>query len=149
MKDGADVEELSEVLVELLSYPNSDLAEVHADAMRLGNFDLEKPAATRNDTSANLAEEREKTMMCACCGFVKQAGTISVCTSFDDIKNMGVSTYLYFSTYKKLAILLLILTVLYSAYALGTNYIASKNSTVSSVDYIAISLSSKETNDTY
>lgn len=87
--------------------------------------------------------------MCGCCGFVKQAGTISICTSFDGIKNMGVSTYLYFSTYKKLAILLVILTVVYSAFALGTNYIASKNSKTSSVDYIAISLSSKETNDTF
>lgn len=151
MKNEADVEELSEVLVELLSYPNSDLAEVHANAMRLGNFDLEKPAAVRNDTSTSLADEREKLEMCACCGFVKQTDTISICTSFDDIKNMGVSTYLYFSTYKKLAILLLILTVIYSFFALGTNYLASRSSSISSltsVDYIAISLSSKETNDT-
>ncbi len=56
MKNKEDVEELSEVLVELLSYPNSDLAEVHANAMRLGNFDLEKPANVRNDTAASLAE---------------------------------------------------------------------------------------------
>ena len=89
--------------------------------------------------------------MCPCCGFVKQVGTIDVTTSFDEIKNMGVSTYLYFSTYKKMAILLLILTVIYSAYALITNYLASKDGTLSnkqtSVDYISISLSSKETND--
>lgn len=65
---------------------------------------------------------------------------------------MGVSTYLYFSTYKKMAILLLILTVIYSAYALITNYMASRNGSLSnrqtSVDYISISLSSKATNDT-
>lgn len=64
---------------------------------------------------------------------------------------MGVSTYLYFSTYKKLAVLLAILTVLYSAFALVTNYIASKKGSLpslTSVDYISISLSSKETNDT-
>jgi hypothetical protein len=65
---------------------------------------------------------------------------------------MGVSTYLYFSTYKKMAILLLILTVIYSAYALITNYMASRNGSLTnkqtSVDYISISLSSKGTNDT-
>jgi hypothetical protein len=64
---------------------------------------------------------------------------------------MGVSTYLYFSNYKKLSILLLILTVIYSIFALITNVIASRNGTLansqSSVDYIAISLSSKQTND--
>jgi hypothetical protein len=35
-----DVEELSVILVELLSYPNGDMAEIHSNAMRLGNFDL-------------------------------------------------------------------------------------------------------------
>jgi hypothetical protein len=90
-------------------------------------------------------------VICPCCGFVKQTSTIDLSTSFDEIKNMGVSTYLYFSIYKKLAILLAILTILYSAFALITNYIASRNGLLanskSSVDYISISLSSKETND--
>lgn len=64
---------------------------------------------------------------------------------------MGVSTYLYFSNYKKLSILLVIMTIIYSAYALITNVLASRNGNLaniqSSLDYIAISLSSKETND--
>lgn len=64
---------------------------------------------------------------------------------------MGVSTYLYFSNYKKLSILLVILTIIYSVYALITNVLASRNGSLAniqtSVDYIAISLSSKETND--
>ncbi len=64
---------------------------------------------------------------------------------------MGVSTYLYFANYKKLSILLLILTIIYSIFALITNVIASRNGNLvnnqSSVDYIAISLSSKQTND--
>lgn len=60
---------------------------------------------------------------------------------------MGVSTYLYFSNYKKLSLLLLIMTVVYSAYSLITNVMASSNGALvnsqSKVDYIAISLSSK------
>lgn len=118
--------------------------------MRLGNYDLEKPASNRNDTSSELIEEAQRKKICSCCGFIKQASTINISTSFEEIKNMGVSTYLYFSNYKKLAILLLIMTVVYSAFALITNFIASKNGSSgnkSSVDYISISLSSKETND--
>lgn len=61
---------------------------------------------------------------------------------------MGVSTYLYFSTYKNLAILLSIMFIIYSVFAIITNVIASNNynsmmNAVKKVDYIAISLSSK------
>ena len=66
---------------------------------------------------------------------------------------MGASTYLYFATFKHLGILLAILTVVYSIFSLITNIIAASqnNGTGSSaytVDYLTISLSSKETNDT-
>lgn len=66
---------------------------------------------------------------------------------------MGISTYLYFYTYKNLAKLLLIMMVIYGAYALATNVLASTAVTtsgisLSTVDYISISLSSKQTNDT-
>jgi hypothetical protein len=77
-----------------------------------------------------------------------------MCRSFSDIKNMGLSTYLYFSTFKNLAILLSILLVIYSSYALATNVLASNalsDSGVinySKIDYLSISLSSKQTNDT-
>lgn len=146
-----DVEELSTILVELLSYPNSEMADIHADAMRLGNYDLEKQSQNRNDTTTSLLDENGASKVCPCCGFIKQTDTINLGTSFEDIKNMGVSTYLYFSNYKKLSILLVILTIIYSAYALITNVLASRNGSLSniqsSVDYISISLSSKETND--
>jgi len=95
----------------------------------------------------------KQTKFCTCCGFIVQEDAIKLCTSFDDIKNMGVSTYLYFSTYKNLALLLVIMAVIYGAYALGTNVLASKavsssGISISTVDYISISLSSKQTNDT-
>lgn len=48
-----------------------------------------------------------------------------MCTSFDDISNMGASTYLYFVTFKNLSILLAVMTAVYSAFALATNVIAS------------------------
>lgn len=67
---------------------------------------------------------------------------------------MGLSTYLFFSTFKNLAILLTILLVIYSGYALATNVIASNllsaSGTISysKIDYINISLSSKQKYDT-
>jgi len=64
---------------------------------------------------------------------------------------MGTSTYLYFATFKNLSILLLILTIVYSIFAIITNIIAANNSSIgqTKVDYLTISLSSKMTNDTY
>lgn len=100
-------------------------------------------------------EANEGTKLCPCCGFIKQQDEIKLCTSFDDIKNMGVSTYLYFSTFKNLSILLVIMLIVYAIYGIITNVIASANlsSTVSgsysyTIDYLSISLSSKETHDT-
>lgn len=67
---------------------------------------------------------------------------------------MGLSTYLFFATFKNLSILLTILTIIYSAYSLATNILASNvvGSSIltdySKIDYINISLSSKQTNDT-
>lgn len=70
----------------------------------------------------------------------------------DDIKNIGTSTLLYFSAYKYLSILLLILGLFYSVYAIVTNLIAAgvQSDTLKGVvvDYIAISLSAKQLNVT-
>ena len=106
------------------------------------------------DTSSSIVDSHSKSEFCPCCGFKRQEDSIKVCTSFSDIKNMGLSTYLFFATFKNLSILLTILTIIYSAYALATNVLAS--SLVSStgtinytqIDYIKISLSSKQTYDT-
>ena len=121
--------------------------------MRLGNLDLEKaPTNNRNDTSASLNDEMGTKNICPCCGFRKQNQTIGICTSFDDIKNMGVSTFLYFYNYKRLAVLLALLTVIYSAYAIGTNLLATFSSlnglSYDKIDYLNISLSSKQLYDT-
>lgn len=51
--------------------------------MRLGNYDLEKPNKNRNDTSSSLLDENSAPKICACCGFMKQAATIDIQTSFD------------------------------------------------------------------
>lgn len=65
---------------------------------------------------------------------------------------MGVSTFLYFYNYKKLAVLLGLLTVIYSAYAIATNLLASFSSfngvSIKNIDYLNISLSSKQLYDT-
>ena len=69
--------------------------------------------------------EGEKKEFCPCCGFLKQQDHIKVCTPLDGIKNMGLSTYLFFATFKNLAILLTIMVVLYSIFALLTNVLAT------------------------
>lgn len=59
---------------------------------------------------------------------------------------MGTSTYLFFVTFKNLSILLVIMTLVYSAFALITNIIAAKNNALGSsytIDYLTISLASK------
>ena len=64
---------------------------------------------------------------------------------------MGTSTYLYFETFKNLSVLLSILTLVYSIYALVTNVIAAKNNALGgdyTVDYLTISLASKQSNAT-
>jgi hypothetical protein len=63
---------------------------------------------------------------------------------------MGTSTYLYFYTFKNLSILLGIMAVLYSIFAIVTNAIAAGASVnnLYSVDYISISLAAKQQNDT-
>lgn len=64
---------------------------------------------------------------------------------------MGTSTYLFFVTFKNLSILLGIMTVVYSIYALVTNIIAANSNSLGSsytVDYLTISLAAKESNPT-
>lgn len=121
--------------------------------MRLGNHDLEKANLNpRNDTSASLNDDMNAKSICPCCGFRRQNQTIGICTSFDEIKNMGVSTFLYFYNYKKLAVLLVFLTLIYSLYAIATNLLATFTSlngvTYNQIDYLNISLSSKQLYDT-
>jgi len=41
--------------------------------------------------------------------------------SIEQIKNIGLSTYLYFKTYIKISILLAVLAIFYSIFALATN----------------------------
>lgn len=69
-------------------------------------------------------------------------------TPLDKIKNMGLSNYLFFATFKNLSLLLAIMTIIYSVYAIITNIIASAALSAGAVDYITISLGSKETNNT-
>ena len=81
---------------------------------------------------------------------MKQQDNIKMCTALNEIKNMGLSTYLFFATFKNLSILLVIMTIVYSGFALATNVIASSNGAIdiSQLDYIAISLSAKQKNQT-
>ena len=91
---------------------------------------------------------------CQCCGFVKQEDNISLCTPLKKINNLGISTFLYFETAKDLGILLLVMSLVYSIYALVTNLISSNKIDTSqysidtTADVLSISLSSKMTDDT-
>lgn len=93
----------------------------------------------------------DQVKMCGCCGFRRHTDNIKMCTGFDDISNMGTSTYLFFATFKNLSILLAIMTLVYSLYSIATNVIAAKNNAQGNnytVDYLTISLSSKQSNNT-
>ena len=83
---------------------------------------------------------------CPCCGFTRQIDNIKICTSLDNIKNIGTSTYLYFNSLKHLSILLALMGLIYSIYAIATNLKANSvnSSTTALVDYITISLSPKQ-----
>lgn len=83
--------------------------------------------------------------MCPCCGFVRQEDNIKVCTSMDDIKNIGMSTQLYFLTFKYLSILLAILLI-YAIYAIISSGVVAKGKT-NIPDYIKISLAAKQLED--
>lgn len=92
----------------------------------------------------------EEVQVCVCCGFKRHTSTIPLCTGFDKVANVGTSTYLFFATFKNLSILLVIMTVVYSIYSLITNIIAAKQFDQSdyTIDYLTISLASKQSNDT-
>jgi hypothetical protein len=77
---------------------------------------------------------------------LKQEDNIKLCTSLDDIKNMGVSTYLYFKAFKNIGILITILMIIYGGFALATNVIASNvdHGQDYNIDYLSISLGSKQ-----
>ena len=65
-----------------------------------------------------------------------------------NVVNLGTATTIFFKTFANIGILLLIMTIVYSAFAFGTNistayssnYLNSSNSTL---DYLSISLGSK------
>lgn len=72
---------------------------------------------------------------------------------------MGISTFLYFQTIKNLAIILIEMIIIYCIYALATNVIATGKFTdcgktvaymdcTTNLDYLAISLGSKQNNQT-
>ena len=96
----------------------------------------------------------EEAQYCQCCGFIKQEDNIKLCTHLKDINNLGISTFLYFETAKNLGILLLVMSLVYSIYALVTNLIASGKINVANysvdttADILSISLASKMTDHT-
>jgi hypothetical protein len=58
---------------------------------------------------------------CSCCGLLEQTETITLKTSFEDVGHVGVSTFFYFMTLQHLLVLLIIMCVLFSGFALVTN----------------------------
>ena len=90
---------------------------------------------------------KQVTTKCPCCGFTRQIDNIKICTSLDEIKNIGTSTYLYFNSFNHLSTLLAIMGLIYSIFAIATNVIAYGNKTSTTtgvVDYIKLSLSAKQ-----
>ena len=151
-----DEQEVKKLLGDILRYPSSELAEMHAEAMKIGIFDLESEKDEKEKMGeglSGLAEIMEEEIkICPCCGFRLQTDTIKICTPLDKIKNIGASTQLYFATFKSLGVLLGAMFLVYSIYSLVSNWLAAKdNKSISS--YLKISLAAKqlehiETNET-
>jgi recombinational DNA repair protein RecR len=71
-------DEVAYILVKLLEYPSSQVAEGHRKANRLGLYDLKSYEEAR--TELELAEENRT--FCKDCGLVVQPSSIPVCTDF-------------------------------------------------------------------
>lgn len=61
---------------------------------------------------------------------------------------MGTATFLHFRTFRNVSLLLLILFLVYSIFSIITNVLAASNGTIkiSDIDYLKISLGSKQNN---
>jgi len=64
------------------------------------------------------------------------------------VVNLGTANRIFFKTFMNIGILLVVMAVVYSAFALGTNISTAHssdylNSTNSTLDYLSISLGSK------
>lgn len=117
-KDEEDVREITEILTTILTYPSTEMAELHMESNRLGTQDLRSEILERTKGTDNV-------QFCPCCGFVKQTESLKICTHLGEINNIGISTYLYFQTIKNLVILLAVMSLGYSIYSLITNVKAS------------------------
>lgn len=71
---------------------------------------------------------------CEDCGLVVQEEPIPLCSSFNNFPNIGIGAFLLFSTVKSLTILLLVLGVTYSGFALYSN-ISQQAESLSSSNY--------------
>lgn len=109
-------------------------------ANRLGVRDIRKDKKEMEEEkmSKKDSEIEEEAQYCPCCGFVKQEDEIKLCTKLSQINNFGISTFLYFQTIKNLVVLLTILTLVYSIYALVTNIIASGDFDYKNFDFSGI-----------
>jgi len=56
---------------------------------------------------------------------MEQKSALSFKTNLGDVNHIGVSTYLFFETIKNLILLIAIMFIVFSGYALVTNLIAS------------------------
>lgn len=113
------------LLTGILTYPSHEMGELHMESDRLGKEDLKSEILERLSNDKKAANANDNIEFCPCCGFVRQVESIAVCTHLKEINNIGISTYLYFQTIKNLVILLVILSLAYSIYALATNVKAS------------------------
>ena len=87
---------------------------------------------------------RAQNQVCKCCGFFVQTEELSACEDpFGDINNIGTPTVVFFKTLINLALLLAVMTILYSAFSFATNITEAERTGYLSHSSLAISLGSK------
>jgi hypothetical protein len=65
---------------------------------------------------------------CSDCGFIKQEYGLKLLShDISDIKNIGVSTFLFFRFMRRLGIFAVEMLLVYSTFAVITNYLAFQN----------------------
>lgn len=110
-----DCVELANIVGLILKYPSETEAHTHRRANQLGTLDLKE----RDIKDSSYLPK------CPCCGLSEQKEEIDLLTDIEKIRNVGISTNLYFLTVSRLFFLLLLLFVLFSVFSIATNLVAS------------------------
>jgi hypothetical protein len=98
---------LGQIVCQILKHPDEEKAEVHRQANMLGTIDIGE-------------FKNQELKICECCNLAEQ-GELPLSTSLESIKYLGISNHMYFLSIQNFRLLMWILLVFFSLFAIGTN----------------------------